>query len=133
MASHGSKRCPSGRSAAAAPEHFRAGIDDIVILPLVVITLAVVKLLKAFFTLLIRLIDFLFPILLQLMRFPLFTLRILGDGIAAADKTLTRRYEAALSPNVEGTDQKNSVSLAGDEMKLVTTSAAGVRTGRMRQ
>src|SRR3954454_22548078 len=67
----------------AAPEHFRAGIEDIVILPLVAIALAMVKLTKAFFTLLIRLIDFMFPILLQLMRFPLFTLRILGDGIAA--------------------------------------------------
>ena len=88
MAGHGSKRCPLDLLAAAAPEHFRAGIDDIVILPLVVITLAVVKLLKAFFTLLIRLIDFLFPILLQLMRFPLFTLRILGDGIAALIKAI---------------------------------------------
>jgi hypothetical protein len=72
----------------AAPELFRPGIEDIVILPLVVIALAVVKLLKAFFTLLIRLIDFLFPILLQLIRFPLFTLRILGDGIAALTKAI---------------------------------------------
>jgi hypothetical protein len=39
---------------------------------------AVVKLLKALLTPLIRLIDFLFPLLLQVMRFPLFTLRILG-------------------------------------------------------
>src|SRR5262245_16582369 len=67
----------------AVPEHFRTGVEDIVILPLVVIALAVVMLLKGFFTLLIRLIDFLFPILLQLIRFPLFTLRILGDGVAA--------------------------------------------------
>jgi hypothetical protein len=49
-------------------------------------------------------------------------------SINEADKTLTRRYEAALVPNVEGADQKISVSLAGDEMKLVTTSAAGLRT-----
>jgi hypothetical protein len=75
-------------TAAVAPEHFRTGIDDIVILPLVVITLAVAKLLKALFTLLIHFIDFLFPILLQLMRFPLFTLRILGDGIVALTKAI---------------------------------------------
>jgi hypothetical protein len=49
-------------------------------------------------------------------------------SVNEADKTFTRRYEAALIPNVEGTDQKNSVSLAGDELKLVTTSAAGVKT-----
>lgn len=49
-------------------------------------------------------------------------------SVNEADKTLTRRYEAALIPNVEGTDQKNSVSLAGDELKLVSTSAAGLRT-----
>jgi hypothetical protein len=36
--------------------------------------------------------------------------------------------EAALVPNVEGADRKHSVSLAGDEMKLVSTSAAGLRT-----
>jgi hypothetical protein len=49
-------------------------------------------------------------------------------SVNEADKTLTRRYEAALVPNVEGADQKNSVSLAGDEMRLVSTSAAGLRT-----
>jgi hypothetical protein len=45
-----------------------------------------------------------------------------------ADKTLTRRYEAALIPNVEGTDRKDSVSLTGDEVKLVSTSAAVLKT-----
>jgi len=45
-----------------------------------------------------------------------------------ADKTLTQRYEAALIPNVEGTEAKVSVSLAGDELKFVATSATGART-----
>jgi hypothetical protein len=44
-----------------------------------------------------------------------------------ADKTLTQRYEAALIPNVEGTEAKVSVSLAGDELKFVATSATGER------
>jgi Lipocalin-like domain len=49
-------------------------------------------------------------------------------SVNEADKTLTRRYEAAFVPNVEGADQKNSVSVVGDEMKLVSTSSAGLRT-----
>ena len=44
----------------------------------------------ALFFILIDIIDFLFPILLQVMRFPLFTLRILGDGIAALLKGIVR-------------------------------------------
>jgi Lipocalin-like domain len=38
-------------------------------------------------------------------------------SVNEADKTLTRRFEAALIPNNEGTDLKASVSLAGDELK----------------
>jgi hypothetical protein len=49
-------------------------------------------------------------------------------SVNEADKTLTRRYESALVPNVEGTDRKDSVSLTEDEVKLVSTSAAGLRT-----
>jgi Lipocalin-like domain len=36
-----------------------------------------------------------------------------------ADKTMTSHYDGALFPNVEGADFKYSVSLAGDELKLV--------------
>jgi hypothetical protein len=39
-------------------------------------------------------------------------------SVNEADKTLTRHYELALRPNNEGTDFKNSVNLAGDELKL---------------
>jgi hypothetical protein len=35
-----------------------------------------------------------------------------------ADKTLTRRFDSALRPNNEGTDVKETVSLAGGELKL---------------
>jgi hypothetical protein len=74
----------------AAPEYFRPGIEDIVILPLVALALIVAKMLRAIFRFLVSLIDFLFPILLQIMRFPLFTLRILGDGIAALLRGIVR-------------------------------------------
>ncbi len=40
-------------------------------------------------------------------------------SVNEADKTLTMHYEGALFPNVEGTEVKNTVSLAGDELKLV--------------
>ena len=59
----------------------RAGAEDLLIVPLVVIELAISKLLKAVFSILIYVLDYAFPILLQLMRIPLLTARLLGDGI----------------------------------------------------
>lgn len=59
-------------------------------MPLVTVALLVAKALRWFFQLLVNLIDWLFPILLQVMRFPLFTLRILGDGLAALLKGVVR-------------------------------------------
>ena len=49
-------------------------------------------------------------------------------SVNEADKTLIRRYEGALIPNAEGSELKAVISLSGDELKLVTTSAVGVRT-----
>jgi len=72
----------------AASEHFGVGIDDVVILPMVAIALVVKQMLRSAWTILKHIVDFLFPILLQLMRFPLFTLRILGDAIAALLKSV---------------------------------------------
>jgi hypothetical protein len=78
----------NGRVFATMPDRFEPGVDDVIIMPLVVIALAMKKLLRAALSLLIDLLDFAFPILLQLMRFPLFTVRILGDGVAAALKAV---------------------------------------------
>ena len=58
-----------------------AGVEDLVIVPLVVIALAVSKLLKAVISILIYVLDYAFPILLQLMRIPLLTARLIGDGM----------------------------------------------------
>jgi hypothetical protein len=69
---------------------FRIGVDDLVIVPLVAVAFAVWRILRRAFFILVDLVDFLFPILLQVMRFPLFTLRILGDGIAALLKGIVR-------------------------------------------
>jgi hypothetical protein len=43
-------------------------------------------------------------------------------SVSEADKTLTRHVEGALRPNNEGMDFKSSVSLAGDELKLINVS-----------
>jgi hypothetical protein len=58
-----------------------AGVEDLVIVPLVVTALAISKLLKAMLSILIHFLDYTFPILLQLMRIPLLTARSIGDGM----------------------------------------------------
>src|SRR5215217_4872790 len=70
------------------PEDFTVGVEDVVIVPLAAVVLGIKQALTSALTLLIRLLDLLFPILLQLMRFPLFTLRILGDGIVTLSKAV---------------------------------------------
>jgi len=62
---------------------FVAGIDDAVIVPLVLIGLVAKTLLRWAWSLLVHILDYAFPILLQVARFLLFTFRIVGDGIAA--------------------------------------------------
>jgi hypothetical protein len=49
-------------------------------------------------------------------------------SVNEADKTLIRKYEIALIPNNDALESKVSVSLAGDELKLVGTGANGDRT-----
>jgi hypothetical protein len=75
-----------GDRPALAQSEFSAGIDDVIILPLVLIAFAARKLLRVLLTVLIHILDYAFPILLQLARFPLFTLRIVGDGLVAVLK-----------------------------------------------
>jgi len=48
-------------------------------------------------------------------------------SVNEGDKTLTTRYESALRPNNEGADFKNSVNLAGDELKLSRVNLSGIR------
>jgi hypothetical protein len=76
--------------AAQTGPSYAAGIDDIVIVPLAVVAFAIWRFLRGVFFLLVDIVDFLFPILLQVMRFPLFTLRIVGDGLAALLKLIVR-------------------------------------------
>jgi hypothetical protein len=61
-----------------------AGLEDLVILPLAALAVAARRLGRAMLLALVHLLDWAFPILLQVARFPLFTVRIIGDGVAAA-------------------------------------------------
>jgi len=45
-------------------------------------------------------------------------------SVNEADKTLTLHREGALNASLEGTDQKISVSLTGDDLKLTATNLA---------
>ena len=69
-------------------EGFRAGPEDAIILPLVTAALVLKRLLKTIFLFLVQLLDWSFPIVMQLIRFPLFTARVLGDGTVAAVRWL---------------------------------------------
>ncbi len=71
------------RAPGMALEEFDAGIGDVLVLPLALVVLVAKSLLQFTLTVLIHILDYAFPILLQLVRFPLFTVRILGDAIAA--------------------------------------------------
>jgi hypothetical protein len=66
-----------------------AGVEDLVIVPSVVIALAISRLLKAVLSILVYVLDYAFPILLQLMRIPLLTARLIGDGMELLFKALS--------------------------------------------
>lgn len=66
-----------------AARRFGPGLDDAALYPLAVVGVAAKTLLRWAWELLVHIVDYAFPILLQVARFVLFTFRILGDGIAA--------------------------------------------------
>ena len=72
-----------GNAPETAPGRFDTGFDDAIIVPLVFVALAANKLFRTLLSALVQILDYAFPILLQVLRFPLFTLRIIGDGVVA--------------------------------------------------
>ena len=79
-----------GHTPETAQSRFDAGVEDLIIFPLVAIASVVKQLFHAMLSILIHILDYAFPILLQLARFPLFTVRIIGDAIAALLKGVVR-------------------------------------------
>jgi hypothetical protein len=62
---------------------FRAGLDDVIIIPLVFVTLAANKILRFIFLILMRLLDYAFPLAMQLVWLPLFAANVLGNSLVA--------------------------------------------------
>jgi len=60
---------------------FRGSLDDVIIIPLVSITLAANKLLRLVVSILIQLFDYAFPLAMQIIWLPLFAAKLLGDVI----------------------------------------------------
>jgi hypothetical protein len=70
---------------------FEAGIDDVFIFPLVMIALVLKHVLKAALLILIHVLDVAFLIVMELVRFPLFAVRALGDGAIGGLRALVAR------------------------------------------
>ena len=89
--------------------HFRAGLDDVFIIPLVLVTLAASKFLRFIFLILMRLLDYAFPLAMQLVWLPLLAAKVLGNGLVAVingalrilplSKTKRRRWRVSIRWN----------------------------------
>jgi hypothetical protein len=69
---------------------FRAGIDDAIIVPLVLAALAVNRTVRFLARILVHLLDFAFPLAMQLVWLPLLATRMIGDGLVAAFRGILR-------------------------------------------
>ena len=63
---------------------FHGALDDVIIIPLVVITLAANKILRFVLSILMRMLDFAFPLVMQIVWLPLFAAKVLGDVVVTA-------------------------------------------------
>ena len=62
---------------------FRGALDDVIIIPLVFVALAANKILRFILSILMRLLDYAFPLAMQLVWLPLFAAKVLGNVIVA--------------------------------------------------
>ena len=62
---------------------FQAALDDVIIVPLVFVTLAANKILRFSLSILIQLLDYAFPLAMQLVWLPLLAVKIFGNGVFA--------------------------------------------------
>ena len=69
-------------TSAVAPDRFRAGIDDIIILPLVLVALLVRTLCQAVLFIVLFACDLVFALLLRVITLPLLLAATAGDGMA---------------------------------------------------
>jgi hypothetical protein len=64
-----------------AESRFRGALDDVIIIPLVFITLVAIKILRFILSILMRMLDYAFPLAMQIVWLPLFAVRVLGNVI----------------------------------------------------
>jgi|tagenome__1003787_1003787.scaffolds.fasta_scaffold20672492_1 hypothetical protein len=74
---------------------FDIGVEDLLLVPLVALAVAVRLIGKACISILINALDFTFPLVIQLVRFPLFTARILGDAVVMVVKAIASALPVA--------------------------------------
>ena len=60
---------------------FSGALDDVIIIPLVSVALAANKILRSILSILMRLLDYAFPLAMQVVWLPLFAVRVLGKVI----------------------------------------------------
>jgi hypothetical protein len=58
---------------------FRGALDDVIIIPLVFVALAANKVLRFILSILMRLLDYTFPLAMQIVWLPLFAAKVLGN------------------------------------------------------
>ena len=69
---------------------FRGALDDVIIIPLVFVALAASKILRFILSILMRLLDYAFPLAMQIVWFPLFAARVLGNVIVTVTIAVLR-------------------------------------------
>ena len=62
---------------------FRGGLDDVIIIPLVLVVFAADKILLFILSIVMRLLDYAFPLGMQIVWLPLFAARVVGNVIVA--------------------------------------------------
>jgi len=71
---------------------FRGAVDDVIIIPLVLIMLASGKILRFIFAILMRLLDYAFPLAMQIVWLPLFAAKVLGSAIVTMMRSALRCF-----------------------------------------
>ena len=71
---------------------FGGALDDVIIIPLVLITLATNKILRFILSILMRLLDYAFPLAMQIVWLPLFVAKVLGNVIVATMSGALRSF-----------------------------------------
>jgi hypothetical protein len=92
---------------------FRGTLDDVIIIPFVVVALAANKILRFILSILMRLFDYAFPLAMQIVFFPLLAARVLGNVIVTVVSGALR-----LVPLSERSRRRFSISIRRNWSRL---------------